>query len=118
MYWSDRDVPLKAFSISAAKLSASPTSQTGVSFGYPGTMPVVSASGVSFGIVWASEFKSPAVLHAFDANNLATELYNSNQASGDRDTYGAGIKYSTPSVADGKVFVPGKIGVGVFGLLH
>jgi hypothetical protein len=118
MYWSDRDVPLKAFSISAAKLSASPTSQTSVSFGYPGTVPVVSANGISSGIVWAAEVTSPGVLHAFDASNLATELYNSNQASGGRDHYGAGNKYSTPSVADGKVFMPGKTGVGVFGLLH
>jgi hypothetical protein len=118
VYWSDRDVPLKAFSISAAKLSATPTSQTGVSFGYPGTVPVVSANGVSFGIVWAAEVTSPGVLHAFDASNLATELYNSNQASGSRDHYGDGNKYTSPMVADGKVFMASKTGVGVFGLLH
>jgi hypothetical protein len=118
MYWSDRDVPLKAFSISAAKLSVSPTSQTSVSFGYPGTVPVISANGISFGIVWAAEVTRVGVLHAFDASNLAKELYNSNQAPDGRDHYGAGNKYSTPSVADGKVFMPTKTGVGVFGLLH
>jgi hypothetical protein len=118
MYWSDRDDPLKAFNISAAKLSASPTSQTRVIFGYPGTIPIVSSNGISFGIVWAAEISNPGVLHAFDASNLATELYNSNQASGGRDHYGAGNKYTSPTVADGKVFMGGKTGVGVFGLLH
>jgi hypothetical protein len=118
MYWSDRDDPLKAFNISAAKLSASPTSQTSVIFGYPGTIPIVSSNGISFGIVWAAEISNPGVLHAFDASNLATELYNSNQASGGRDHYGAGNKYTSPTVADGKVFMGGKTGVGVFGLLH
>jgi chitodextrinase len=118
MYWSDRDDPLKAFTISAAKLSASPTSQTSVLFGYPGTVPVVSSNGINSGIVWAAEVSNPGVLHAFDANNLATEFYNSNQASGGRDHYGPGNKYTSPTVADGKVFVGGKTGVGVFGLLH
>jgi chitodextrinase len=118
MYWSDRDVPMKEFSISAAKLSATPTSQTSVSFGYPGTVPVVSANGISYGIVWAAEVTNPGVLHAFDASNLAAELYNSNQASGGRDHYGNGNKYTAPMVADGKVFMASQTGVGVFGLLH
>ena len=81
-------------------------------------MPVVSANGTQNGIVWGAEVKNPGVLHAFDANNLANELYNSSQAAGGRDQYGAGNKYVPPTVADGKVFMAGKTGVGVFGLLH
>lgn len=61
------------------------------------------------------ESGSNAVLHAYDANNLANELY-SNQASGGRDQFGAGNKFITPRVANGKVYV-GTIN-GVFGLLH
>jgi hypothetical protein len=57
------------------------------------------------------------VLHAYDATNLAHELYNSNQASG-RDQFGAGNKFITPTVADGKVFVGTASGVAVFGLLN
>jgi fibronectin type 3 domain-containing protein len=117
VYLSDRDAPLKAFTITAAKLSLTPTAQTTVSFGYPGTVPVVSANGTQNGIVWGAEVKNPGVLHAFDANNLANELYNSNQAASGRDQYGAGNKYVPPTVADGKVFMAGKTGVGVFGLL-
>jgi hypothetical protein len=61
---------------------------------------------------------NPAVLHALDAGNLAHELYNSSQAAGNRDQFGAGNKFITPTVADGKVFVGTTDGVAVFGLLH
>src|SRR5262249_48121491 len=59
---------------------------------------------------------SLAVLHAYDANNLSRELYNSNQA-GSRDHFGNGEKFITPTVADGEVFVGTTNSVGVFGLL-
>ena len=68
-------------------------------------------------IVWAYENTSPAVLHAYTADNLAKELYNSNQASNTRDHFGAGNKYIAPVVADGKVFVATTNSVAVFGLL-
>ena len=45
------------------------------------------------------------MLHAYDATNLAHELYNSNQAAASRDQFGTGNKYITPTIADGKVFV-------------
>ena len=108
---------LKAFSVTNALLSSSPTSQTSTHFAYPGTFPVVSANGTANAIVWAYENTSPAVLHAYAASNLATELYNSNQASKGRDHFGAGNKYIAPVVADGKVFVATTNSVGVFGLL-
>jgi hypothetical protein len=66
--------------------------------------------------VWAAENGSVAALHAFNAANLAQELYNSNQ-SGSRDTFGAGNKYITPMVAHGRVYVGTTNGVAVFGLL-
>ena len=56
------------------------------------------------------------MLHAYDAGNLATELYNSNQASGGRDSF-AGNKFITPMIANGKVFVGTPTGVIVFGEL-
>jgi hypothetical protein len=57
------------------------------------------------------------VLHAYDAANLAHEIYSSNQAAGNRDQFGAGNKYITPMIADGKVFVGTTNSVAVFGLL-
>lgn len=108
---------IKAFTISNAMLSTSPTSQTSNSFGYPGATPGISANGTSNAIVWIVENSSPATLHAFDATNLATELYNSNQASNSRDHFGGGNKYMTPTIVNGKVFVSTPNGVAVFGLL-
>jgi hypothetical protein len=118
VFYGDVGETLKAFAISGAKLIATPQSQSASQFTYPGTAPSVSANGTSNAIVWAHENSNPAVLHAYDAANLAHELYNSNQAAGNRDHFGAGNKYITPAVADGKVFVGTTAGVGVFGLLH
>ena len=109
---------LKAFALSAAKLSGQPQSQSSTQFPFPGTAPSVSANGTVNAIVWAHENSNPAVLHAYDAANLAHELYNSNQAAGNRDQFGAGNKFITPTVADGKVFVGTTTGVAVFGLFQ
>jgi hypothetical protein len=109
---------IKAFAISNAQLALAPASQTGNTFGYPGATPSISANGTSNAILWAAENGSPAVLHAYDATNLSRELYNSNQASGGRDQFGAGNKFITPMITNGKVYVGTTNGVGVFGLLQ
>ena len=116
VYYGSVGQPLKAFPINNAKLAASPSSESPTSFEYPGTSPAVSANGGSNGIVWAVENSNPAVLHAYDATNLAHELYNSNQA-GSRDQFGAGNKFITPLIVNGKVFVGTQTGVAEFGLL-
>jgi hypothetical protein len=118
VYYGDVSGTLKAFTISSAKLQATPQSQSATQFTFPGTAPSVSANGTANGIVWAHENTNPAVLHAYDATNLAHEIYNSNQAAANRDHFGAGNKYITPTVADGKVFVGTTNSVAVFGLLH
>ena len=118
VYFGDANSTLKAFNITNAKLSSAPQSQSPSQFTFPGTAPSVSANGNANGIVWAHENSNPAVLHAYDAANLATEIYNSNQAAGGRDQFGPGNKFITPTVADGKVFVGATAGVAVFGLLH
>lgn len=115
VYYGDVGGTLKAFAITGAKLSTSPASETSTVFPYPGTAPAVSANGTSNGIVWAVENSDPAVLHAYDATNLAHELYDSNQAPGGRDHFGAGNKFITPTIADGMVFVGTPNGVAVFG---
>jgi hypothetical protein len=108
---------IKAFAIANAKLGTTATSKTGNTFGYPGATPSISAKGTSNAILWAVENNSTAVLHAYDATNLTKELYNSNQASGSRDQFGAGNKFITPIVINGKVYVGTTNGVAVFGLL-
>jgi hypothetical protein len=109
---------LKAFSISNGKLSATPSSQSLNQFSYPGTTPCISANGSTGGIVWAVENgNTAAVLHAYDATALGSELYNSNQAASGRDQF-ADNKFITPMVANGRVYVGTPNGVAVFGLLQ
>jgi hypothetical protein len=119
LYYGDSGATLKAFTLTNAKLVSTPASQSATQFPHPGTAPAVSANGTSNGIVWTHENSSPeAVLHAYDATNLAHELYNSNQAANNRDQFGPGNKFITPSIADGKVFVGTTNSVAVFGLLQ
>lgn len=108
---------LKAFSITNARLSSAPTSESSNTFVYPGSTPSISANVTSNGIVWAHENSNPAVLHAYNAADLTQEIYNSNQA-GARDQFGPGNKFITPTIASGKVYVGTTNGVAVFGLLH
>jgi len=82
-------------------------------FGFPGSSPSVSSSGTSNGIVWALDNGSyctpqssgcgPTVLHAYDATNIATELWNSTQGTG--NAAGNAVKFTVPTVANGKVYV-------------
>ena len=109
---------IKAFAFNASgQLNSTLASATSTRFGYPGATPSISGSSVRNSILWATENTSPAVLHAYSANDLSVELYNSNQASGGRDQFGSGNKYIAPMIANGKVYVGTTNGVGVFGLL-
>ena len=85
-------------------------------FGFPGATPSISANGGDNGIVWAVQNASPAVLVAYDATDLSSELYNSTQA-GSRDQLTGGVKFVVPTVANGKVYVGSQGAVSVFGLL-
>jgi chitodextrinase len=116
VYYGAVNDEVKAFTITNARFSTTASAQTPNSFNYPGATPSVSANGTSNGIVWAAENGSTAVLHAYDATNL-NEIYNSNQAANSRDHFGAGNKYITPTIVNGKVFVGTTNSVAVFGLL-
>jgi hypothetical protein len=97
---------LKAFQLSNGLLSPGPISQSSVTFAGKGCSFAISANGGTNGIVWAVADNYPrvGVLFAYDASNLANELYDSSQA-GSRDTLGNAQKFSIPLVANGKVFV-------------
>jgi hypothetical protein len=116
LYFGPVGQPILAFQFKNARLSATPVAKTSNTFGYPGATPSISSNNGANAIVWATENTSPAVLHAYNANNLQ-ELYNSSQAANARDHFGAGNKFITPLIANGKVYVATTNGVGVFGLL-
>jgi outer membrane protein assembly factor BamB len=117
VYYGGQTDTLKALPITNALLATAPSSQSALQFRYPGATPAISANGTSNGVVWAAENGPVGALHAYDATNLAHELYNSNQA-GTRDQFGAGNKFITPMITAGKVYVGATNGVAVFGLLH
>jgi hypothetical protein len=116
VYYGAVNDTIKAFPIVSGKLATMPSSQSAHQFGYPGAAPSISANGAANGIVWVVENGGTAVLHAYDATNLTTELYNSNQAANGRDQF-SGNKFITPVVANGKVYVGTPNSVAVFGLL-
>jgi len=116
LYYVPVDSPMLAFQFKNAKLLTTPANKSVHSFGYPGATPSISANDTANGIVWVVENSSPAVLHALNASNLV-ELYNSNQAANDRDHFGNGNKFMTPTIANGKVYVGTANSVVVFGLL-
>jgi hypothetical protein len=106
---------LQAFSFdtSTGKFNTANVSQSAGTFGSPGSTPSVSASGTTNGIVWALDNSNyctpqshgcgPAVLHAYNSDNLATELWNSTMGTG--NAAGNAVKFTVPTIANGKVYV-------------
>jgi hypothetical protein len=94
---------------------------TGTYSGFPGPTPSISAYGTSNALVWTLQVDNygsngQAILHAYDANNIGTELYNSNQNQS-RDQPGISVKFTVPTVVNGKVYVPTATQVSFYGLL-
>jgi hypothetical protein len=120
-YWGSGDA-LRAFSISNGVLSSSPISSSAESYGFPGATPTVSANGTTNGIVWsiksdAYSSQGPEVLFAHDATNVSKTLYSSSN-NATRDNPGNAVKFTVPTVINGKVYVGAEFQVSVFGLLN
>lgn len=105
------------FNTSNGLFNTAAASSTPTGFGFAGATPSVSASSAAAnGIVWAidtgaygtnnsgSAAAGPAVLHAYDATNLGSELWNSSQ-NASRDKAGNAVKFTVPTVANGKVYI-------------
>jgi len=120
LYFQGSGDVLKSLTISNAVMGTSPSSQSTTSFGYPGATPTISANGTNSAIAWviqsdAYSSSGPAVLHAYDAYNLAQQLYNSSQNLA-RDNPGGAVKFTLPTVANGKVYVGTEYNLSVFGV--
>lgn len=114
LYIAGSGGPLMSFSFdpSTPSFNTSPASVSPAPYGFPGS-PSVSASGTTNGIVWAldnltyctpgSPSCGPVILHAYDATNVGQELWNSSQVPA--DAAGNAVKFSVPTVANGKVYI-------------
>jgi hypothetical protein len=132
--------PLNAYQLNTSTVQFTLASSSTHVFGFPGSTTSVSAAANQNGVVWALDTHSycthqssscaAAVLHAYDVTNLGAELWNSSLAAG--DTAGNAVKFSVPTVANGRVYVatrgnniggadsatstPGEL--EIYGLLH
>jgi hypothetical protein len=91
----------------SGQLAATPSSEGPYNYAFPGGQPVVSANGSSGGVVWALDYTSYD-LHAYDATNVTKELYRSSSVGT--------MKWTVPTVINGKVYVGSKGKLSVFGL--
>ncbi|HLJ51019.1 MAG TPA: hypothetical protein VKU01_33660 [Bryobacteraceae bacterium] len=128
-YWNGRVYVLasgdylSAFAVTNGALSDHPVSIGGERFGNPGATPAISANGDKDGVVWLIDTKAwngrdrPALLHAYDASDVSREIYNTEQNSA-RDHLGLCLRFTIPTVANGKVYVETKKQIEVYGRLR
>jgi hypothetical protein len=105
--------PLSSYLLNASTAQFTLASSSSHTYGFPGSTTSVSAAGGQNGLVWALDTHSycthqssscgPTVLHAYDASNLSTELWNSSMIAADEA--GNAVKFSVPTVANGRVYV-------------
>jgi hypothetical protein len=137
---------LKLFSFTAGspgQFGTNPSSHSVQVFNFPDASPSISSQGASNGIAWAIDASlygyaspnaaggincyvspvpaactGPAILHAYDATDLATELWNTTMAANNRDRAGNAVKFVPPTIANGKVYVSTRTEIDVYGLLN
>ena len=109
---------IKQFALVNGQLGQQPVSQTAISFtGFGPASTSMTANGNTNGILWAIKHTNPA-LYAFDATNLANEFWDSTQAAKARDKLVPVMRFVTPTISNGKVYVGGSAALAVYGLLQ
>lgn len=120
IYLTGQNYPLMQFQISNGVIATPQFASSSNTFPPRGGAPVVSANGATGGIVWIIDYSgfqdnTPAILDAYDANNVGTLLFSS-PASG-AGAAGNGVKFAVPTVANAKVYIGGQFVFTVYGLL-
>jgi hypothetical protein len=119
VYVAPANEALQSFSMSNTTLSLTPSGAVSPEkLGPLGATPTISANGTGNAIVWLIDASGTnAILRAFDASNLSSEIYNSSTMAS-RDTAGLAVKFTVPTVANGKVYIGTQGELDVYGLLH
>ena len=116
IYYLSQNDNLKMFALKNGLLSVPPVAVSPETFGYAGTSPSISANGASNGILWMIDTYflntgGPAVLRAYDATNVSHELYVGFLG-------GPAVKFTVPTVINGKIYAGTASELDVFGLLQ
>jgi hypothetical protein len=119
--WAENNVPM-LFKLNGGVMDTQPDSQSTITSAFPDPTFSISSDGAQNGIAWAvrsDQFNSngPAVLYAWDANDLTNTIYESD-TNVTRDHAGPANKFSIPVVTNGKVYVAAHGEVDVYGLLN
>ena len=126
LYLAGEAGPLSAWTFNPATelFSTTPISSSAAIYGCndcggAGTTPVISANGTTNAIVWALDNsgreKRPAILRAYDPLNMQNVLYSSDQAANNLDAAAISVKFTSPVVVNGQVYVGGVNAVTVYG---
>lgn len=109
LYSHSVNAPITAWKLVGGKLGAAPFVSSTDGFPVPYQGMALSANGylAGTGVLWvlapSGSPRSPAVLHAYNADGLE-EIWNSRM--NESDAVGSYMKFTNPTVANGKVYVP------------
>jgi hypothetical protein len=119
IYTTGQNYPLSQFQIANGTISTPQFAKSTNTFPPRGATPAVSASGASNGIVWVLDLSAwpsngNAILYAYDATDVSKLLFST--PSSGTGAAGAAVKFTVPTVANGRVYVGGQSTLTVFGL--
>jgi len=120
MYMYDSNGKIGAFKISNAVFNTTPVETPDTYANKGGATASISANGMSNAIAWViynsggQTPATPAVLRAYNATNLTQKLYASDQIAA-RDSAGTAVKFTVPTIANGKVYVGAQYSLSVYG---
>ena len=119
LYYGLTGLPMQAFAYdpTTQQVNTTPVSVSSMTLAYPGSSPTLSSNSGSDAVLWSLEAAGTVgIFRAFDPNDLSTELYDS-EMSPDRDQVGGGVRFASPMVANGQVFVGAQNELDIYGEL-
>ena len=116
VYYIGQNDTMKQFVFDGNQLSNVPIDTSLDAYGELGAQAVISANGTNDAILWAIEYVAGGTsgeLRAYNANEVSEpELYTTSLAS-----FGGAVKFSVPTIANGKVYIGTQNKLVIFGNL-
>ena len=121
LYLIDTSARIGAYTLTNGLFNTTPVETPDTFANKGGATVSISANGTNNGIAWVTyntggqSPATPCVLRAYNATNLTQKLFASDQM-GTRDTAGTAVKFTAPTIANGKVYVGAQYALTVYGL--